>query len=109
MTTDRKPTLLDDIYAGEVEDITFPCTRSLKAGETVADAVVTVAWFGGLADAAAAAVGSTPRVISGADVVQRVAGHQAGTWYRIDALVTLSSGRKLVGQGIFYSKPRGLS
>lgn len=102
----RQPTLLDDIYEGEVDEITFPCTSSLKAGETIASAVITCSRYSGAADADAATRTSTPYQVVGTDVVQRVAGHLPRVWYLVDALVTLSSGRKLRGEGIFYSKPR---
>lgn len=102
----REPTLLDDIYEGEVEDITFPCAKSLKPGETIADVVITCSRIKGAADDAAATRTATPRQIVGTDVVQRMQGHLPCVWYLLDALVTLSSGRVLRGEGIVYSKPR---
>jgi hypothetical protein len=108
MTT-REPTIVDDIYEGEEEDLTAPCASSLKGGETVTDAVVTCVWLSGVVDASPSARISTARQIVGTDVIQRVAGQIAGAWYMVDFLVTLSSGRKLAGQCIFYTKSRGLS
>lgn len=105
----REPTLLDDIYVGEEEDITAPCARSLKAGESITTVVVTCTWLKGVADASAGDRVTTPNQVLGTDIVQRVIGHVAGAWYLLDFFVTLNSGRKLVGQGIFYAKPRGTS
>ncbi len=109
MTTPRGPTLVDDIYEGEEEDITAPCADSLETGETVVDAVVTCKWISGTEDASASSRIATPRQIIGTDVIQRVIGQIAGAWYLLDFLVTLSSGRKLAGQCIFYAKSRSLS
>lgn len=104
---DRAPTLLDDIYVGEVEDITFPCARSLKAGETIADATITCARVQGAPDENAAQRASTPRQIVGSDVIQRITGVVGGCWYLLAAEVTLTSGRKLVGLGLFQGRTRG--
>lgn len=102
----REPTLLDDIYEGEVDDITFPCAGSLKDGEAIAQAVVTCTWLRGAPDADAATRATPALQISGADLIQRLDGCLAGAWYLLDAVVTLNSGRKLVGVGLVYCKKR---
>lgn len=103
---DRTPTLLDDVYEGEVEDITFPCARALKAGESIADASVQCLWDHGIADATPSGRIATPRQIVGSDVIQRFSSPVAGAWYRLIGTVTLSSGRVLVGVGLVYGKPK---
>lgn len=104
----REPTLLDDIYEGEVDDVTFPCASALKSGETIADAVITCTWLRGKPDADAATRATPARQIVGSDVVQRMQGQVAGAWYQLDALVTLNTGRKLFGVGLIYTrKARG--
>lgn len=104
---DRQPTLLDDILVGEVDDITFPCAASLKSGETIADAVITCTHLKGTADASASSRVSTPREIVGSDVIQRVTGVVGGAWYSIVGLVTLSSGRKLIGHAVVMGRTPG--
>lgn len=102
--TERPPTLLDPMLVGETDDITFPCAKALKTGESITDAVITTAWDHGVADPSAAAITSTPRQIVGTDVIQRVTGVVGGAWYRIKGVITLSSGRVLVGVGLLYGR-----
>lgn len=102
----RTPTLLDDIYEGEVEDITFPCARALKSGESIAGADVQCLWDHGVADASPSARIATPRQVVGTDVIQRFTNPVAGAWYRLVGTITLSSGRVLVGVGLVYGKPK---
>lgn len=101
---DRNPTLLDDVYVGEADDVTFPCARALLPGESVISAQITCVRDHGAADPDAAAVVSTAYQVVGTDVVQRLQGCKPGVWYRISGLITLSSGRKLAGVGVVYAK-----
>lgn len=104
MSIERTPTLLDDLYVGEEDDITIPCAKSLHAGEVIVSAAVTCSRLRGEADDSAASLVSTPCQVVGTDVVQRVTGQKHGVWYLFRALVTLNSGRKLVGFGLAYAK-----
>lgn len=101
---DREPTLLDDVFVGEHDDITFPCGRSLLPGEAITDATITCVRDHGAADNTPELVVATPRQVVGTDVVQRIANLQPGVWYRIRGLITLSSGRRLMGVAIVYGK-----
>lgn len=101
----REPTLLASMLEGERRDITWPCAKALNAGETIVDAEVDCVWDHGAADPTPGDRIALARQIVGTDVVQRFAADVPGVWYRVWALIELSSGRKLAGECIFFVKP----
>lgn len=103
--TTREPTLLTDFYEGEVRDITFPCAASLDAGESIVDATIQLVFDHGITDSNPAAHIAEPRQIVGTNVVQRVSASFGGAWYRLWGEIETSTGRHLIGEGMFYVKP----
>lgn len=103
--TTREPSLLTDFYQGEVRDITFPCAASLDAGESIVDATIQLVFDHGVTDPSPASRISEPRQIVGSNVVQRVSADFGGAWYRLWGEIQTSTGRKLIGEGVFYVKP----
>lgn len=105
MTMNREPTLLDDFVAGEADTVTFPVARALLPGETLLGPVsITCTWLQGAADAAASQrVSGAYQVVAG-DVVQLVSGAVPDAWYLLRGVFPLSSGRVLVGRGIFRGR-----
>lgn len=101
---DREPTLLDDFLVSEADVVTFPVAAALEDGETMGTPAITCTYLQGTADAnASARVATAHQVVSG-DVLQLVTGAQADTWYLIKGVFPLSSGRVLVGRGIFKGR-----
>lgn len=101
---DREPTLLDDVLVDEADTVTFPVARALAEGEAMTSPVITCAYHQGKPDADAAARVSTPHQVVAGNVVQLITGAQADTWYLIKGKFALSSGRVLVGRGIFKGR-----
>lgn len=101
---DREPTLLDDVLVDEADTVTFPVARALAEGEVMTSPVITCAYHQGKPDADAAARVSTPHQVVAGNVVQLISGAQADTWYLIKGKFALSSGRVLVGRGIFKGR-----
>lgn len=99
------PTLLDDMYVGQVDDLAFPCAKLLLPGETIASGEVTYWRTHGAMDASANEAVTLPSQVMGTDVVARLAVRKANVWYRIIGVVTLSSGRVLVGAADLFVKP----
>lgn len=101
---DREPTLLDDFLVDEADVITFPVAAALEPGETLGTLAITCSYLQGKPDGNAAQRVSTPHQVVGGDVLQLVTGAQDETWYLIRGVFPLSSGRVLVGRGIFKGR-----
>lgn len=94
--TRQTPIKLNRLDVDDVDDVAFRCGPALLPGEYIVDAQITSeARVGDDPNAGNLLVGSWQ--ISGSYVLQRIQGPVAGVTYLLRGLITLSSGRQIVG------------